>query len=318
MAGVTATLLGNLDVRREFGKVGTQSDIHLHDFKDSGRDVTVIIPARYPDQLKCLSYAALGADTAAIVVPELNAQVGEQILAADAAGITHGALVLQNYLQPEQIAPLLRGTALEGWKIFTEEDWPAVRAHLAACPEEDSEGFVMVPIDHHFDVKGVGAVVLGVVTQGTLKKSDTLYAWPTKTICPIKSIQIHDADHPEAVTGDRVGLALRNVKADMLDRGMILAPSDAPLQAYKVGDEVEFTLARGAFSKQTLAEGAVVHMGVGMQFVPVRLLSDAPTPGTEGVLRGALEKGLVLKSGDKGILWHVDASQRVVGSVRFA
>lgn len=317
MAGVTATLLGNLETRREFGKVGTQSDLHLHDFKDSGRDVTVLLPARYPEQLKCLSYSVLGADAAVIVVDELNAQVGEQILACDAAGIEHGALVLQNYLQPEQIAPMLKGTSLEGWKIFTEEDWPNVRAHLAACPEPASDGFVMVPIDHHFDVKGVGAVVLGVVKQGVLKKSDTLYAWPTKTICPVKSIQIHDADHPEAVTGDRVGLALRNVKADMLDRGMILAPADAELQAYKVGDELEFTLRRGAFSKQDLSEGSVVHLGVGMQFVPVRLLSDAPGAGTEGTVRGALEKGLVLKSGDKGIIWHVDAAQRVVGRAQF-
>lgn len=317
MPGVTATLLGNLDVRREFGKVGTQSDLHLHDFKEGGRDVTVLLPARYPEQLKCLSYSVLGADTAVIVVDELNARMGEQILAADAAGITHGAIVLQNYLQPEQIAPLLKGTNLEGWKIFVEEDWPAVRTHLAETPETDSDGFVMVPIDHHFDVKGVGAVVLGVVKQGVLKKSDTLYAWPSKAICPIKSIQIHDADHAEAVTGDRVGLALRNVKADQLDRGMILAPSDSDLQAFKVGDEISFNLRRAAFAKQDLLEGSVVHLGVGMQFVPIRLLGDAPAAGTEGEVRGVLEKGLVVKSGDRGIVWHVDAGQRVVGSAHF-
>lgn len=317
MAGVTATLLGNLDTRREFGKVGTQSDLHLHDFKENDRDVTVLLPARYPEQLKCLSYSVLGADTAVIVINELNAQIGEQILACDAAGITHGAIVLQNYLQPEQIAPLLKGTSLESWKVFVEEDWPGVRMHLAECPETDPEGFVMVPIDHHFDVKGVGAVILGVVTQGILKKSDTLYAWPTKTICPVKSIQVHDVDQTEAVTGDRVGLALRNVKADMLDRGMILAPSDADLSAFKANDEIEFTLARGAFSKQPLNEGAVVHLGVGMQFVPGRLLQDAPGAGEEGKVRGVLEKGLVVKAGDRGVIWHVDAAQRVVGSAKF-
>ena len=109
MAGVTAALLGDLDARRDLGKVGTQSDLHLHDFKEGGRDVTVLVPDRYPDQVKCLSYAVLGADAAVLVVSKVDAAVGEQILAADAAGIPHGVIVLRNYLQPEQVAPLLPG-----------------------------------------------------------------------------------------------------------------------------------------------------------------------------------------------------------------
>lgn len=319
MPGVTACLLGDQDAKKELGKVGTQSDLHLHDFKEAETDVTVLVPARYPDQLKCLSYAVNGADAAVLVISEMNAQAGEQILAADAAGIQHGIIVLRNYLQPEQIAPLLKGTALASWPIQTEEDWPAVRAHLAACPVPAVDGPVMVPVDHHFDVKGVGAVILGVVQQGTLKKGETLYAWPDKVICPVRSIQIHDADHNEAVTGDRVGLALRNTKAEQLDRGMVLAPSDAPLQALKTGDKLRFTLRRTPFSKPELKEGSVLHLGVGMQFVPVRLTADAPAPGTEGTMEVILEKGLVVARGDQGVLWYVDgAPQRVVGAARFA
>ena len=320
MPGVTVALLGNLDARRELGKVGTQSDIHLHDFKEGGRDVTVLVPARYPEQLKCLSYAVLGADAAVLVVPAVSAAVGEQILAADAAGITHGVLVLQDYLQPEQVAPLLKGTTLEGWLLLTEEDWPRVRAHLAAAPAPaDADGPVVVPVDHHFDVKGVGAVVLGVVRQGTLRKGDTLYAWPDKVISPVRSIQIHDVDSAQAVPGDRVGLALRNTRAEQLDRGMVLAPADAPLTARKVGERVTFTLRRSRFSKQPLEAGSVVHLGLGMQFVPVRLETAAPGPGDEAEVTGTLEKGVVYVPGERGVLWHVDnAPQRVVGAVRFS
>ncbi len=319
MPGVTACLLGDLDARREVGKVGTQSDIHLHDFKEAGRDVTTIVPARYPDQLKCLSYAVNGAEAAVLVISELNAQAGEQILAADAAGIKHGIIVLQNYIQPDQLKPLLKGTTLESWPMQTEADWPAVRAHIAAAPEQVIEGAVVVPVDHHFDVKGVGAVILGVVKQGTLKKGETLYAWPDKVICPVRSIQCHDVDVPTATTGDRVGLALRNTKAEQLDRGMLLAPADAPLHAHKSGDTISFTLKRSPFSKATLAEGSVLHLGIGMQFVPVRLKADAPGAGQEGKMDVVLEKGLVVADGDQGVLWFVDgAPQRVVGSARFA
>ncbi len=320
MPGLTVALLGNLDARRELGKVGTQSDIHLHDFKEAGRDVTVLVPARYPEQLKCLSYSVTGVDAAVLVVPEMNAAVGEQILAADAAGIRHGVIVLQNYLQPEQVAPLLKGTHLESWLLLTEEDWPRVRAHLAEAPERtDKDAAVVVPIDHHFDVKGVGAVILGVIKKGTLKKGETLYAWPDKVICPVRSIQCHDVDVAEAVPGDRVGLALRNTKADMLDRGMVLAPSDAPLVAKKTGDEVTFNLRRSPYSRQPLEAGSVVHVGTGMQFVPVRLESAAPAAGESAEVTGTLQKGLVYASGDEGVLWHVDNKpQRVVGAVTFS
>lgn len=314
MAGVTVALLGDQEAKKELGKVGTQSDIHLHDFKEGGSDVTLIVPARFPDQLKCLSYAVGGADAAVLVVSEMNAQVGEQILAADAAGIEHGIIILQNYLQPEQIQPLLKGTCLESWPIQTEADWPAVRAHVAATPVPEKPGDVLVPVDHHFDVKGVGAVILGVVRQGVLKKGETLYAWPDKVICPVRSIQCHDVDVGQAVTGDRVGLALRNTKADQLDRGMVLAPADADLQAIKSGGSLSFRLKRSAFSKQALGPGSVMHLGVGMQFVPVRLDSEAPSPGEEGEVTVELQKGLVVAPGDIGVLWHVDnAPQRVVG-----
>jgi selenocysteine-specific translation elongation factor len=316
--GITAAYLGVPEARREFGKVGTQSDIHLHDFRAGDAEVTVLVPARYPEQLKCLSYAVAGADTAVLVLSKLDAQAGEQILAADAAGIRYGAIVLLDYLQPDQVAPLLKDTALEEWRVWTEPAWAEVQGHLAAAPRGDREGAVVVPVDHHFDVKGVGAVVLGVVKQGVLRKGDTLYAWPDKVICPVRSIQVHDVDRNEAVPGDRVGLALRNTKAEQLDRGMVLAPADAPLQALRNGDLVTFTLHRSRFSKQPLAAGSVVHLGIGMQFVPVRLDTDAPGPGGEGTVQGTLQKGLVVAPGERGILWHMDAApQRVVGSIRF-
>jgi selenocysteine-specific translation elongation factor len=178
---------------------------------------------------------------------------------------------------------------------------------------------VQVPIDHHFNVKGVGAVILGVVKQGTLRKGDTLHAFPDKVICPVRSIQIHDVDVAQAVPGDRVGLALRNTPPEMLDRGMVLAPADAPLVVHPAGAPATFRLKRSAFSRQPLASGAVVQVGIGMQFVPLRLSADVAPAGSEGEVKGTLEKALVHAKGERGILWHADAApQRVVGSLTLA
>lgn len=317
MPGVTAAVLGNLEARNNFGKVGTQSDIHLHEFKEGPVQCIAIVPATYPASLKPLSYAVLNVDAAALVVDKLTPQVGEQILAADAAGIKHGIIILQNYLQPEQLKPLLKGTTLEGWVMATEEDWAKARAHLAAAkPAGAATEPVQVAIDHHFNVKGVGAVILGVVKHGTLKKGETLLTFPGKVICPVRSIQIHDVDHNQAVPGDRVGLALRNTPPEMLDRGMILAPADAPLVLHEVGAAVTFRLKRSAFSKQPLKAGSVLQVGAGMQYVPLRLTSDLGGPGSDGEVKGTLEKALVHGKGERAVLWHQDATpQRVVGTL---
>jgi selenocysteine-specific translation elongation factor len=318
--GLTAALLGNLEARRELGKVGTQSDIHLHEWKEGAVQAITIVPATYPASLKPLSYAVCSADSIVLVVDKVTAQVGEQILAADAAGAKHGIIVLQNYLQPDQVKPLLKNTTLESWPILTEEDWPRVRAHLASAPPRGSKDApVVVPIDHHFNVKGVGAVVLAVVRQGVLRKGDTLYAYPDKVICPVRSIQIHDVDFNEANPGERVGLALRNTPPEMLDRGMVLAPADAPVKVHAVGSSVSFKLKRSPFSKQPLKAGSVLQIGAGMQVVPLRLTADVPGPGQEGNVQGTLEKALVHLVGDRAVLWHQDnLPQRVVGSLSLA
>jgi selenocysteine-specific translation elongation factor len=320
MPGVTAALLGNLETRREFGKVGTQSDIHLHEWKEGDVLGITIVPAKYPESVKPLSYAVLNCDSAALVVDKVTAQVGEQILAADAAGVRHGVIVLQNYIQPDQLKPLLKGTTLESWLMLTEEDWAKARAHfVTAPPRGPKDAPVLVPIDHHFNVKGVGAVVLAVVKQGTLKKGETLHAFPDKVICPVRSIQIHDVDHNEAVPGDRVGLALRNTPPEMLDRGMVLAPADAPVKVHLAGSTATFRVKRSPFSKQPLKAGSVLQIGAGMQFVPFRLTADAPGPGQEGDLVGTFDKALVHLPGERAVLWHQDnVPQRVVGALTLA
>lgn len=316
MPGVTAALIGDLDVRRELGKVGTQSDLHLHDFRHDGVAVTTLVPDRYPDKLQPLSYALVGADAAVLAVSQVDARLGEQIVAAAAAGIERGVVVLRGYVQPDQVRPLLEGTALEAWPVMADDDWAAVRAHLAATPPPERDGPAVVPVDHHFDVKGVGAVVLGVVRRGTLGKGETLHGHPGRVICPLRSIQIHDEDVPQAVPGDRVGLALRQTKADQLDRGMLLCHPDADVRSLDVGDRVAGRLERSRFCRQELSAGSVVHLGVGMQFVPLRLDADAPAPGSHGALSGVLEKPLVHEPGEAGIVWHMDAPpQRVVGRV---
>ena len=59
-------------------------------------------------------------------------------------------------------------------------------------------------VDHCFDVKGVGTVILGKVINGKVKQYDNLKLYPAGIDVMIKSIQMHDDPVNESVTPARV------------------------------------------------------------------------------------------------------------------
>jgi selenocysteine-specific translation elongation factor len=64
-----------------------------------------------------------------------------------------------------------------------------------------------VPVDHAFNVKGVGVVVLGIVVYGAVQKHATLNVLARRKTAQVRSIQKHDEEFDVAWEGDRVGLA---------------------------------------------------------------------------------------------------------------
>ncbi|WP_245619207.1 EF-Tu/IF-2/RF-3 family GTPase [Methanogenium cariaci] len=212
---------------KNIGKSGTESDITFINLKKGGEDtVTIIEPTRYPDRLAPpLYYAVAMSDSALLVIDSITPALGEMVIMLDVMGIESGMIVLQNYLDKSQIAPpLIRGTVLEGYE-FVEDDPPIVlrerflsmAADITYPVPTPETGFVM--IDHAFNVKGIGTVVLGSVEKGTIHQHDTVTVLPGEMICQIRSIQKHDEDAKEAYQTDRVGLALKNMPAESLERG---------------------------------------------------------------------------------------------------
>ena len=65
----------------------------------------------------------------------------------------------------------------------------------------------MVPIDQHFNVKGIGLVAIGYVQSGSVSVHDELHLLPAEGPGTVKSLQVMDDDVSEAVAGDRVGIA---------------------------------------------------------------------------------------------------------------
>ncbi len=318
MGNLVVAVIGSLGYAAGIGKKSTSTDITLYDFKKGDATITLIEPSRYPERLAPLFYACSIAKKAIVVVDELNAALGESLVMIQSVGISSGYLILRNYIPKEKIAPLITGTVIENFQ-FAEDNPVVMREELLAEANQQknaSEATVTVgsvPVDHAFNVKGVGAVVLGVVTYGIIKKHDVLRVLPSSKTAQLRSIQKHDDDFDVAYEGDRVGLALKNVEVEDLDRGVVLT-NDPSVQTSKVL-KVQASLVK--YWNTSIKPGMVLHVGHWLQF----LNSKVETVDYEGdwrkpTLTLTLEKELVYRLGDNAVLTYLEGGKlRVAGTM---
>ncbi|TAJ44301.1 EF-Tu/IF-2/RF-3 family GTPase [Methanofollis fontis] len=312
MANLTVAVIGPAGYAKDLGKKGTSTDITFYNLKKGHNTVTIIEPTRYPERLAPLFFSVSLADAAIVVVDELNAAFGECLLMLGAAGITKGYLVLRNYLSPDQVKPLLKGTALEGY-AFIEDDAIALREELLGAVEQMDQAppadgkTCIVPIDHFFNVRGIGTVILGSVAAGRLKKHDSLTIQPIGKTALVRSIQKHDDDVDDAYAGDRVGLALKNVDYEDLDRGYVLTNDPAIASGTAITGRLDLV----PFWKAPITEGMVLHIGYWMQYQPSRVLS------VEGsTLTIEMEKDLVYLPGTTAVVTYLEGGAlRIAGTL---
>jgi selenocysteine-specific translation elongation factor len=319
MSNINVAVIAPPDYAKDLGKKGTTSDITFYNLKKGDATVTFLEPTRYPEKLSSLFYAISLADHIVLVVGEINAAFGESVLMLECAGKTKGHLILKNYISPDQIAPLVKGTVLEKYETL-EEDMVGLREKFldmavkqTAHQKVHTGGNGSVPIDHHFNVKGVGVVVLGSVSHGIIKKHDTLKVLPTEKTAQVRSIQKHDEDADTAVAGDRIGLALKNIESEDLDRGYVLTNDPSLKFSTTITGKAQLV----KFWPAPLKEGMVIYAGHWMQFLPTRLEKVS----VEGdwrmpIVTLSLEKALVYPAGARVVLHYLEGGKlRVVGSL---
>jgi len=317
MSNLTVAVLAPPDYSKDLGKKGTSSDITFYNLKRGDATVTFIEPTRYPEKLSSLFYAVSISDRIVLVVDAINATFGECVLMLQSAGKSQGYLILKNYLGADQIAPLIKGTVLEHYEVI-EEDIVGLREKMLEISVKQTGhqkhpvgGKGTVPVDAHFNVKGVGVVVLGFVAGGMIKKHDTLRVLPTEKTTQVRSIQKHDDDADSAIAGDRVGLALKNIESEDLDRGSVLTNDPA----IKFGTTVTGKAQLVKYWPAALKEGMVLYAGHWMQFLPTRLeRSVVENDWRMPVLTLSLEKALVYPPGARVVLHYLEGGKlRVVG-----
>lgn len=316
MANLNVAILGSLDYGKELAKKGTASDLTFYNLKKGENTVTFIEPTRFPERLAPLFYAVSMSKKALLIVEQINPAFGEAVVMLDSIGLKEGIVVLKNYISREQISPLIKGTVVDSYD-FLEDDKNLLRerfledAAKVVSPQDAAVG--TLPVDHFFNVRGIGTVVLGSLAEGSIKKHDVLMVLPGEKTAQVRSIQKHDEDFDSAGVGERTGIALKGIEVEDLDRGTILTNDKSIKQVSSL--QTKATLVK--FWPTPLKEGMVLHVGHWMQNVPARVeaaLAEGDWHKIE--LKLKLDKMLIYKQGAKAVLTYPEGGKlRVVGTI---
>ena len=207
---------------------------------------------------------------------------------------------------------------LEGYEVFAgnvNELREMLLDEAAAIGKDAGEPAPVgtVPIDHFFNVKGIGTVVLGSVALGAIRAHDTVQVLPIKKQAQIRSIQKLDEDVDIAVKGDRVGVSLKGIEADELDRGYVLSNDLGMVSSDLISGRIDLV----KFWTIPLKEGMVVHAGHWMQFVQGKIKSVAGDAGErrpQVTIR--LDRAIVHPPGARAVIHYLEGGKlRVMGTL---
>jgi elongation factor Tu len=141
--------------------------------------------------------------------------------------------LLKKYDFPGDTIPIIRGSSLPACQNPTDEKsikciMDLVKALDESIPEpkRDVEKPFLMPVEDVFSISGRGTVATGRIERGIVKVGDEaeiigLKEGATKTT--VTGVEMFRKLLDDAHAGDNVGLLLRGVEKDQIERGMVIA-----------------------------------------------------------------------------------------------
>ncbi len=298
---VNFVVLGKQDIASEFGKKGTETDLTLYDRKEFDVIKTWVTPSGFPEKIQPLFQAINLAEYVIFHVDKLDKFTGEQIIALDSLKKEKGILSHTFEVDESKLDAMIKGTVVEK---YTKVDQDKIKEEMDKLVPLSNDGPSEMVIDHCFDVKGVGTVILGKVTNGKIKQYDNLKLYPAGINVLIKSIQMHDDPVSESVCPARVGLAVKGAKPEEVGRGDVISAEGA----VDVKTEIELDFQKNPFYKSEVAENQGCLVSVGLQIKAAKFSSISP-------LKLTFEKPIVCKKDQIAVILKPESTSiRILGS----
>jgi elongation factor Tu len=138
--------------------------------------------------------------------------------------------LLSKYQFPGDDVPVVRGSALKAiegdkqWTAKVEELLNALDKNIPVPKREVDKPFLM-PVEDVFSITGRGTVATGRIDRGKIKVGDEVemvgFGTDKKTV--VTGVEMFRKLLDDGQAGDNVGLLLRGIEKDQIERGMVLA-----------------------------------------------------------------------------------------------
>ena len=147
--------------------------------------------------------------------------------------------LLDEYEFPGDDTPIIKGSALKALEYAMANDdvadnpdckcifelMDAVDSYIPT-PERDTDKPFLMPVEDVFSITGRGTVATGRIDRGTVKVQDNVEIigmTEERRKVVVTGVEMFRKLLDQAITGDNVGLLLRGVQRDEIERGQVLA-----------------------------------------------------------------------------------------------
>ena len=280
---LNVAFVGSEDLARSLAKLNDVRDIESYVHKEERGGVTSVLsvlrPLKHPETIRPLLSVLNVAEVGVVEIGVVDAALGEVLVSFGVSGIQKGIIIInprdEGWVDSEQVRTILTQAGLDSWVVYdSPPESHELREELYAFMDnldmDREESSLILPVDQHFTVKGVGLVAIGYVQMGLVNKHDEVVILPANEVGVVRSLQVMDDDVEVARAGDRVGLALRNLREEALHRGCMISHPDVGALARH--DRSFLKLKEAPFQKRSLEVNDVIHAAVDLQFVVGRVM----------------------------------------------
>jgi len=221
-----------------------------------------------------------------------------------------------------EIEEFVRGSFLEGAPVL------GVSAKTGAGLEElkrelveaasgvsgrDASGYVRLPIDRAFAMKGFGTVVTGTLISGTLRNEDEVELFPTGRRLRVRGLHSGGRAVTKAEAGQRTAVNLADIDAGEITRGMALATPGVFHATKRIDARITLLPSARAMKDRTRVH---FHQGTAETVASVSLLGqDTLRAGGTAFAQLRLDDSVFVLPGDRFILRQFSPLMTIGGGV---
>lgn len=275
-----------IDAHPQSKERGITIDLGFTSFISGNYLITLVDGPGHADLIK-ISASSVEIIDCALVVIDINKgpqiQTGEHLIMIDALKIKKIIVILNKIdlfkenvdEEVENIRKFFKSTNFGGnipifpvsakKKMGFEELKQGIHEVIDSLDiERQGKGDLVIPVDHYFNIKGIGTIVTGTLLRGEMEINQSVEILPLNIKTRVKSIQIFHQNINKAKAGDRVGINLKGVDIKNLYRGIYITNNPKSFETCIV---MEVKVEKNALFKPEVKFGSQVHVTIGMSTI---------------------------------------------------